>query len=1301
MRELLKLMLLSTLLFSGVASAELLPIIPSMDRGMSVEEEDGSPSVWDVRWTKTPNDGMTDNLDGSISLDYYPTGSADDTFVLKAGDTMTGALGVIEGAPAGDKLYVGGDVGISEDLTIGDDLTVEGSIDTPRLEYPAGQLTFNDSITGVKTLAELATSAGDPDQNLWETIATDGTSVTANTTTDTLTIAGGGINVTSQSGDTITVTGTEVDGSTSNEINTITTPDTEVTVGLAITFADTGIMTITESADTITFDATEVDGSTSNEINTIQGDDDGATSGLAISIDGAGIVTTDVVGDVLTVTGTEVDGSTSNEINTVQGDDNTPTSGLAISIDGGEGIDTDVIGDILTVAGEDASDSNKGIATFNNADFAVASGDVTIKTDGVSDTQANFGQSAGQINASDIPIALGTGSPTVDQLQEYFDNTGSSGYFTGGILSDGGSGTLDISAGEGFIRTTADDNAPLLSFKWTASTGVAVADDTTQYVYVNSNGTKTLSTNEFLEAANKIQIGVVTDEGGATIHVFQLGVRLEESIGAAGRFIRRVHGIARNNRLGGLIFVQSGDANRDVTITAGELEWGRTTYIITSFDTSGADTFSTYSATGQEAAAASLWDNDNYDNAGTLTSLGNNRWANLFFWIEPDDHIVMAYGRAQFNSQALAEGEGVPTTSLPSKITATGILAARFTFQKGSNTAVISSAFDTLFANAGVTSHPNLANLAWTSAGHTGTANTIAAFDGAGAASEISDSAGLLAALDDETGTALAVFSTNPTFAGLYSTANVGIGTTSPVGLLDVNALLTVLSGGNVGIGTTLPAAKIDIYGNIAISGVVGSDNQILKMAGSTLGWEADAGGGASFGAENQIPSTNAATDDFDYSAIHTFDGTDLRLKANSSKIYFGAADDGYIEHDGNSLNIFADTQVATDDIELHADVLFFQGSSENILWDMSFASNEHQLSSQTGAELRSNIRFYWNDGKEIVFGTQDDAYLFWNTTGNDNLALTTPVGNASFSGYISIMETIDRNNANRQPTDTVANPTLRIYSSDAAQATDYIQFSHNQVDALIQSGTGTISFDDDNLTTSGTIEGATITEGGNAVYNTTESPIFTGMALTGTLTMDGVETDFTTDTNEHLSLMPNGTGNVGIGTTSPTGIFHVGIGATAPQALFVKSSDGNVGIGTTNPTSLLHVNGIIETASNIRSTPRHLIVNVFDPLGVQTDDTQVCIWPLTPAALTITKITVTLDASGNEVAGDLKYADTFIGLANPVVINVFDTDSGVLEDDTITSGSVAAGKTIYIQWDSAPNTAITQQIIDVQFDYD
>ena len=54
-------------------------------------------------------------------------------------------------------------------------------------------------------------------------------------------------------------------------------------------------------------------------------------------------------------------------------------SGHGLSILGGEGIDVTHAGTSITVAGEDASTTNKGVASFADADFTVASGAVTIK----------------------------------------------------------------------------------------------------------------------------------------------------------------------------------------------------------------------------------------------------------------------------------------------------------------------------------------------------------------------------------------------------------------------------------------------------------------------------------------------------------------------------------------------------------------------------------------------------------------------------------------------------------------------------------------------------------------------------------------------------------------------------------------------------------------------------------------------------------------------------------------------------------------------------------------------------------
>ena len=68
-------------------------------------------------------------------------------------------------------------------------------------------------------------------------------------------------------------------------------------------------------------------------------------------------------------------------------------------ISAGEGIDISS-GEI---SGEDATTSNKGIASFATANFTVASGAVSLKTDGINDTHIDFGTGTNQVSTADLP----------------------------------------------------------------------------------------------------------------------------------------------------------------------------------------------------------------------------------------------------------------------------------------------------------------------------------------------------------------------------------------------------------------------------------------------------------------------------------------------------------------------------------------------------------------------------------------------------------------------------------------------------------------------------------------------------------------------------------------------------------------------------------------------------------------------------------------------------------------------------------------------------------------------------------
>lgn len=129
-----------------------------------------------------------------------------------------------------------------------------------------------------------------------------------------------------------------------------------------------------------------------------------------------------------------------------------------------------------------------------------------------------------------------------------------------------------------------------------------------------------------------------------------------------------------------------------------------------------------------------------------------------------------------------------------------------------------------------------------------------------------------------------------------------------------------------------------------------------------------------------------------------------------------------------------------------------------------------------------------------------------------------------------------------------------------------------------------------------------------------------------------------------------------------------------------------------------LLVKGTIAAESGYVQT-KYLKFTLPTPAILYGFDTQVCLIPNVPNAMTITKLEVTCDANPTtELTGDIKYADTFIGLANPVVINDFDTADGVRVDTSIMTGAVPAGKCVYLQWDTTPDAAMTQMSVIITY---
>lgn len=145
--------------------------------------------------------------------------------------------------------------------------------------------------------------------------------INSNTSGSTgVTITAAGINTISEAGNVITLTATEVDGSISNEgvlgvgaggANTATITTTTST-GNAVTISGGGILAVTETTSanggTITLTATEVDGSTTNELQTITNTSNATSHTVTLSNTGGSVQLVEGSNITLTTTGTGADG---------------------------------------------------------------------------------------------------------------------------------------------------------------------------------------------------------------------------------------------------------------------------------------------------------------------------------------------------------------------------------------------------------------------------------------------------------------------------------------------------------------------------------------------------------------------------------------------------------------------------------------------------------------------------------------------------------------------------------------------------------------------------------------------------------------------------------------------------------------------------------------------------------------------------------------------------------------------------------------------------------------------------------
>ena len=419
-------------------------------------------------------------------------------------------------------------------------LTANYTLTMPVDDGTANQVLQTDG-SGVLAWATVDLSS----TNELQTYSHSGTTSYTNTLSNSggsFTLQASGIVSISHSSGTVTISATEVDGSTTNELQTYshsgTTTYTNTLSGGGGSWSITGagIAVISQTAGAITVTATEVDGSITNEGVLGVGAGSGTSSTLlsntsganAVTINAAGILaiseSTSSNGGSITLTATEVDGSTTNELQTFANTSNATTHTVTLSNSGGSvqfaegsGITLTTTGTsldgVVTIAAVDASATNElqtyshsGTTSYTNT-LSNSGGSFTLQSGGI----VSISHSSGTVTIS----ATEVDGSTTNELQTYshsgtttYTNTLSNG---GGSWSITGAGIAVISQTGGAVTVTATEVDGSITNEGVL--GVGAGSGTSSTLLSNTSGANAVTIN----AAGILSISESTSSNGGSI----------------------------------------------------------------------------------------------------------------------------------------------------------------------------------------------------------------------------------------------------------------------------------------------------------------------------------------------------------------------------------------------------------------------------------------------------------------------------------------------------------------------------------------------------------------------------------------------------------------------------------------------------------------------------------------------------------------------------------------------------------------------------------------------------------------
>lgn len=316
--------------------------------------------------------------------------------------------------------------------------------------------------------------------------------------------------------------------------------------------------------------------------------------------------------------------------------------------------------------------------------------------------------------ATDVPIEV-LGAATWNNVQEFLNVMNSPGLVEGGSFSDGGSGTLNYSSMRVAVRSADDDVSDLYMADVAAGSVNIPNDSLTRFVGVEYNSGSpaiVVKTTDTWDYDTDFPLGEVVNLGGTLFALFNPYKVGDPITNIIQRFDAQSYAIRAAS--GGLLLSTDG-TTRNLDMTTG-IVWSRLNDYTIAARSSTTVPMIRVTPTGGTPPLSfttgfTQWPNDQYLSGTTLTTMTNNRWANLWVFVNiATGAWGFAHGTDEYLNSSQAAQEAVPPY-LTANFLRQNILVGRLLFEKNATTAIIESAFNTVFSTQAVSDHNQLSGL--------------------------------------------------------------------------------------------------------------------------------------------------------------------------------------------------------------------------------------------------------------------------------------------------------------------------------------------------------------------------------------------------------------------------------------------------------------------------------------------------------------------------------------------------------------------------------------------------------------